>query len=83
MADANEVLDRLLAELESQARRAGRGDAIDAILASEPRKTAAASLGDHEVVRRFRRELTDGLVRVDSVNHLLSLLRLVVTAALT
>ncbi len=82
MSDVGDTLDRLLAELESSARGGGRDDAIDAILASEPRQTAVTSLRDHEVVVRFRQELTDGLIRVDSANRLLSLLRVAVTAAL-
>ncbi len=82
MSDASDMLDELLAELESRARRGGRGDAIDAILASEPRQTAIQSLRDHEVVQRFRQELMDGMIRVDSVNRLLGLVRLVITSAL-
>ena len=72
----------LLERLEESIPQARRKDAIDAILAGEPRTTAVRSLRDHEVVQQFRRELSDGLIRADTVNKLLGLIRTVVDAAM-
>jgi len=83
MDDVTETLDSLLERLEVSVTRARRHDAIDAILAGSPRTTQVASLRDHEVVRRFRQELSDGLIRVDTAHRLLMLLRTAVDAALT
>ncbi len=82
MDEVNENLNRLLERLETGIEPSRNGDAIDAILAGAPRTTNARPLRDHKVVRRFRRELSDGLIRVDTVNQLLSLIRSAVEAAL-
>lgn len=50
-------------------------DAIDRALAETPRTTRVPSLADHDVVRRFRQELTDGRIRIDTVNQLLRLIQ--------
>ncbi len=83
MDDVTETLDSLLERLEASIERTRQRDAIDAILAGSPRTTQVASLRDHEVVRRFRQELSDGLIRVDTAHRLLMLLRTAIDAALT
>jgi len=82
MAKDSDNLMALLDRLEESIPQAKRKDAIDAILASDPRSTGVRSLRDHEVVQQFRRELSDGLIRVDTANKLLGLIRTVVEAAM-
>ena len=82
MGNNADKLHALFARLEEVIPKARRKDAIDAILASEPRTTAVRSLRDHEVVQQFRRELSDGLIRVDTANKLLGLIHTVVEAAM-
>ena len=82
MGEVSDNVLTLLQRLEEGMVRTGRGDAIDAILAAEPRKTGVNSLRDHEVVEQFRQELTDGLIRVDTANRLLGLIRTAVEAML-
>lgn len=72
--DATRVLDDLMSTLEQVKPQAGGGDAIDAVLAGEPRSTQAASVRQAPEMEAFRRELTDGLIRVDTVNQVLRLL---------
>lgn len=84
MSEVNQELDRLLDTLEAPVAVAvtanaavARGpDAIDRVLASAPRVTAARSLREDEVVRRFHAEVESGLLRVDTVRQLLGLIRL-------
>jgi len=59
-----------------------RPDALDAILGSEPRTTRMKPLRDHETVQRFRKEFSDGLIRVDTTRQLLGLIRLAVDAVM-
>jgi hypothetical protein len=82
MAKDRDNLMALLERLEESIPQPRRQDAIDAILANEPRTTGVRSLRDHEVVQQFRRELSDGLIRVDTANRLLGLIRTVVEAAM-
>lgn len=84
MSEVTAELDRLIDQLDSPEPGAGvaGADAIDAVLASPPRVTAVRSLRRDPVVETFRRELTDGLIRVDTLNRLLSLVNTVVTALL-
>jgi hypothetical protein len=82
MAKDRDNLMALLERLEESIPQPKRRDAIDAILASKPRTTGVRSLRDHEVVQQFRRELSDGLIRVDTANKLLGLIRTVVDAAM-
>ncbi len=82
MAKIGDSLLALLDRLEESIPQTKRKDAIDAILASAPRTTAARSLRDHEVVQQFRRELADGLIRADTANGLLGLIRTVLDAAM-
>ena len=82
MAKDRDNLLALLDRLEESIPKAGRKDAIDAILAGEPRTTAVRSLRDHEVVQQFRRELSDGLIRADTAKKLLGLIHTVVEAAM-
>lgn len=82
MANEGDNLEALLERLEQGIPSGRRKDAIDAILASAPRTTGVRSLRDHEVVQQFRRELADGLIRVDTANKLLGLIRTIVDAAM-
>ena len=82
MAKDRDHLMALLERLEESIPPSKRKDAIDAILASEPRSTGVRLLRDHEVVQQFRRELLDGLIRVDTANKLLGLIRTVVEAVM-
>lgn len=82
MSDTAENLDRILERLEASLEPRRRRDVIDEILAGAPRKTGALSLRDHAVVQEFRRELSSGLIRVDTANRLLGLIRTAVEAAL-
>jgi len=72
-SDATKVLDELMTTLEN-ANRQATGDAIDAVLAAEPRRTQAVSVRESPEMEAFRRELTDGLIRADTVNQVLRLL---------
>lgn len=72
---AQSELDLLLERLEKMLSQPVGGDAIDSELRSTPRASATTSLRDHEVVRLFRQEMSDGSIRLDTANHLLSLLR--------
>jgi len=85
MAKDGDNMMALLKRLEESippSRRKDAIDAIDAILASEPRGTVVRSLRDHEIVQQFRRELSDGLIRVDTANKLLGLIRTIVDAGM-
>lgn len=74
-------LDALIERLDGSVRAAA-GDAIDAELARSPRQSAAVSLRDSEVMSRFRQELTDGLIRVDTAGQVLRLVQQVIGAVL-
>lgn len=76
-----EELDKLIAALDGAAAKteAAGGDAIDRVLAGAPRGTAVRSLRQDEVIRRFRQEVADGLIRVDTVGKVLNLVTQVVT----
>ena len=81
MPNLTDELDRLMDVLEGEIeRQPGSGDAIDLILASPQRATQVRSLRHDPVVEAFRRELTDGLIRVDTAGRLLNLVSTVVTA---
>lgn len=82
MANERDNLDALLERLEEGIPSGRRKDAIDAILASDTRTTSVRSLRDHEVVQQFRQELSDGLIRMDTANKLLGLIRTMVDAAM-
>lgn len=82
MGDVGDNLLAVLKSLEDAIRRREDGGAIDRILAEAPRGTRVRSLRDHEVVRQFRRELADGLIRVDTANRFLGVIRMAVEAAL-
>lgn len=69
-------LEALLEELDRQPRSERKGDdALDVIIHAPPRTTAVTPLRDHEAVRRFRAELRAGLIRADTINQLLVLIR--------
>ncbi len=65
---------RLVDQLTVRPADARRGDAIDRILAEPPRRTEVVELRESPVIRKFRDDLVDGLVRVDTVNQLFRLL---------
>lgn len=81
MDEVLEKLDAVLAELEAGAKNRPPRDAIDDILDGAPRTTGVESLRDHPVVRRFRTELTDELIRADTVGQLLGLIQAALVAA--
>jgi hypothetical protein len=84
MPTLTEELDRLVHTLETgTATAAGTADAIDAVLASPARTSEIRVLRHDPIIEAFRRELTDGLVRVDTANQLLSLVNTVLTTLLT
>ncbi len=84
MAHLTNELEQLLRTLDQGIQQQpGAGDAIDLILASPPRETRVRSLRNEPVVEAFRRELTDGFIRVDTANKLLSLVNTAVTAMMT
>ncbi len=72
-SEATKVLDDLMMTLEKAGQRED-GDAIDAVLAREPRSTQVVSVRQAPEMEAFRRELTDGLIRADTVNQVLRLL---------
>ena len=86
MADANvtTALDELLDTLETldtqvvQKDAGGSGDAIDAVLNGPARTTRVRSLREGPEVAAFRTALTDGMIRVDTANQLLRLVREVI-----
>jgi len=84
MPGLNDELDHLIESLDGEIQKQPKvGDAIDLILASPRRETEVRSLRHDPAVEAFRRELTDGLIRVDTANRLLSLVNTVVTALMT
>lgn len=71
-----QALDAVLERLERIAAAAAPtapGDALDRILAEPGRQTAVASLRDSEIIKQFRNDLIDGLIRIDTVNQLFRL----------
>jgi hypothetical protein len=79
--DATQVLDELLATLETRLTASGtdgREDAIDAVLGSPARTTNVTSLREAPEVASFREALIDGLIRVDTANRLLRLVNEIV-----
>ncbi len=80
MPTGNE-LEALLSRLDALVARPRHGDAIDDTLGAAPRVSRATSLRQHEVVRKFRQEMIDGLIRLDTANQLLGLVRTVLDSA--
>ena len=81
------VLDQLLATLDAAADKepktfTGNPDAITLKMAKERRKTNVTSVRDDPVMEAFRQELTDGLIRVDTVQKVISLVNTVVQKVL-
>jgi glycerol-3-phosphate dehydrogenase len=58
------------------------GDAIAYEIARERRTTAVKSLRNDPIIEEFRTQLTDGLIRVDTANKLLTLVNTLVTKLL-
>ena len=74
-------LEALLEELDRPPRSERKGgDALDVIIDAPPRTTAVTPLRDHEAVRRFRAEVSDGLIHADTINQLLGLIRTAIQA---
>ena len=81
MPDLTEELDRLIDALDKRIESdPAAGDAIDLILATPPRETQVRSLRNEATVQAFRRELVDGLIRVDTANQLLRLVTTAITS---
>ena len=78
MKEVLNELDALLDRLGDVPADQPPGDAIDEILSDAPRKTAVTPLRDHETVKRFRQEVTDGLIRLDTARQLIGLIRLAI-----
>ncbi|MEE9296610.1 MAG: hypothetical protein V3W34_16825 [Phycisphaerae bacterium] len=75
MPETTRTFDRLVSALESLAPKTGRPeDAIDRILAAAPRRTEARSLRDDPVVARFREDLANGLIRMETADALFRLI---------
>ncbi|GJM23590.1 MAG: hypothetical protein DHS20C16_00050 [Phycisphaerae bacterium] len=86
---AVEALDELIEQLDGTEVSAAEGDgpkpaadAIDRVLGSTPRTTNVRSLRGDATIEAFRRELVDGLIRVDTAGRALRLLSHVVGAVL-
>ncbi len=74
-SDATKVLEDLMTTLEAAEQKSGgKGDAIDAVLSETPRTTQVTSGRQSPEMEAFRRELSDGLIRVDTMNQVLRLL---------
>jgi len=92
--DAVKALDELIEQLdgadvdgaevapESVGENDPATDAIDRVLGSQPRTTNVRSLKGDPAIEAFRRELVDGLIRVDTAGQLLRLVSQVVGAVL-
>lgn len=75
MPDATQVFDQLVTAVDSLEPKAeSSGDAIDQILSSAPRTTSARSLRDDPVVARFRSDLANGVVRIETAKALFQLI---------
>jgi hypothetical protein len=76
----NESLEKLMEALDTALAKEGEtGDAVDRTLSGPERSTGVVSLRDSEVVRQFRDELVDGLIRVDTAGKFLDLVTAIVT----
>jgi hypothetical protein len=79
-----QVLDDLLDTLQSRldvpdhSARDESDDAIDEVLQSPARRTQVRPLRDAPEMAAFRQALTDGMIRVDTVNRLLRLINEIV-----
>lgn len=78
MKEVLRELDALLDRLGDATVEQPPRDAIDEILHEPLRKTTVSPLRDHEAVRRFRQEVTDGLIRLDTARQLIGLIRLAI-----
>ncbi len=57
-------------------------DAIDAELSRPARQTGVGAIAEAPEVEAFRREILDGMIRVDTANQLLRLVSIVVEKVL-
>jgi len=74
----DEAVERLDTVLRT-VRSGGSGDAIDRVLLQPSRETAVVSLHDSEIIRKFRDDLADGLIRVDAANQLFRLVSQIIS----
>ena len=75
-------LDKLLATIRAAVTPAP-ADAIDRELARTPRQTQVVSLLEDPAILRFRQELMDGHVRIDTVHQVLNLINQILPLLLT
>lgn len=87
--NAVEALDELIEQLDgveaakdTPSEDKPATDAMDRVLASQPRTTHVRSLKNDATIETFRRELVDGLIRVDTAGQLLRLISQIVGAVL-
>jgi hypothetical protein len=80
MAQVRE-LELLVERMEKLLETRGGGDAIDSMLSREARTTQTTPLRNHPAVERFRQEMRDGLIRLDTAQQLLGLVRMVLESA--
>ncbi len=78
--NATEAWDRLVAALDAARQDHAVDDAISRLLAAPPRTTALTELRDEPVMQQFRAELSDALIRADTVRRMLELITTAVTA---
>lgn len=71
-----EAVDKASAAVEPGATPAAR-DAIDEALERPARETRVVSLAESPVMQSFRQELSDGLIRIDTLNQVLRMLTLI------
>jgi len=83
MANVVETLDKLIAAVDKASATADPGatpaprDAIDEALERPARATRVVSLAESPVMATFRSELSDGLIRIDTLNQVLRMLTLI------
>ncbi len=71
MSETTQPLDQLIESIQSLVDAPSRPpDAIDRILESAPRTTRVRALHDAPVVARFREDLTNGFIRLDTAKAL-------------
>src|SRR5262249_37401236 len=87
MPDVTESLDKLIQAVDRLAARQAANaaaaaapprDAIDDALDRPARQTQVVALADSPVMARFRSELSDGLIRIDTLNQVLRLVSVVI-----
>ncbi len=79
--DAQKIVDRFLDNLEKTvyedknvSDESGSGDAIVDVLGSSPRGTGVSSLRQHPDLIKFRKELSAGMVRSETIIGVIEIL---------